>query len=198
MRDVDLVGKHFATFGKKNTGKSFLNNWLMKSATRPYLVFDPLREHTDYTEADLVVIPEYTRGDEANRELQEIIEFAIENRQHFGYIWVDEVNRFHGKGGTLDGPIGDVVDLNAHYNLGVGMIARRPVQVHTDIIELADYLFVFKLTGVNDIRKLDNISSGLGERVATLRQREFMVVYPDGSYSQMNPIRDTVQHSKGV
>lgn len=196
--NIDLSGKHFMTFGKKNTGKSYFNNWLMSNTSRPYLTFDPMLEHTDYTEEDIIVNPTETRGQEANDQLSDVIEFAISNRDDIGYLWVDEVNRFHSKGGQLTGPIGDLIDLNAHYGLSVGMIARRPVQVHTDLRELADYIFIFKLNGISDIRTLDDMARGLGEKVAQLAPREFMVLHPDGAYEKMDPIEDKIRHKKGV
>lgn len=197
MKDIDLKGKHFMTFGKKNTGKSYFNNFLMSRASRPYACFDPMEEHTDYSDKDVVIRPTERRGDEAVNQLSEAIEFAVENRDEIGYMWVDEVNRFHSKGGQLTGPLADLIDYNAHYDMGVGMIARRPVQVHTDLRELADYTFIFRLSGVSDVRTLDDMAMGLGERVAALEPREFMCLFPDGHYEKMGPINAGLNHDKG-
>jgi DNA helicase HerA-like ATPase len=198
MQEIDLSGKHFLTLGKKNTGKSYFNNWLMSQTSDPYVVFDPMREHTDYRDTDVVIHPTETRGEAANRQLRDVLDWVRDNRQHLGYIWIDEVNRFHSKGGTLDGPLGQLVDLSAHYGLGAGFIARRPVQVHTDLRELADYTFIFRLNGISDIRTLDDMARGLGERAADLDPREFLILYPDGSYKTHSPIGDRIQHEKGV
>lgn len=197
MKDIDLNGKHFMTFGKKNTGKSYFNNWLMSRTSGNYAIFDPLHEHTDYGDDDLCFRPTSTRGEEAHEQLGDFLTYVVENRDHYDFVWIDEINRFHGKGGTLDGPIGDVTDFNAHYGMGVGGIARRPVQVHTDLRDLADFTFVFRLNGVSDVRTLDDMARGLGERAASLDQREFIILFPDGSYRKADPIKDKVRHDKG-
>lgn len=198
MKEIDLDGKHFMTFGKKNCGKSYFNNWLMSKTSSPYVCFDPMREHPDYTDDDVVIRPENTRGEGANEELEEVVAWAKNNREHFGFLWVDEVNRFHQKGGQLQGPVGELMDLSAHWGMAFGGIARRPSQVHTDMRDLADYLFLFKLNGISDVRTCDDIARGLGERVASLKPREFMVVHPDGSYEKHAPIKDRLRHEKGI
>lgn len=195
---ADLSGKQVTIFGKKNMGKSYFVNYLMSKMEGNYACFDPMHEHTDYKENDLVVRPTTRRGDEAIKQLSEFVEFAVENRANFDYIVVDEINRFHSKRSELDGPIGDLVDFTEHYGMGFISVARRPVQVHVDIQELADYQFIFRLSGVNDVRRLDDISSGLGERVASLNQREFVAVGPGGNYSTQPPIDARLTHQKGV
>lgn len=198
MKDIDLTGSHVLVLGKKNTGKSYFTNYLMSISNGPYLSFDPMREHEDYGRDDIVIRPDATRGDDAVQALDDAINFLEENRDTFEWCFVDECNRFHTKGGTLDGAIGALADYNAHYGMGMCMVARRPVQVHTDLRELADWLFVFRLTGQNDVRTLDNISRGLGERAASLNPREFMVVAPSGEYWRHDPIQAKLHHEKGV
>lgn len=198
MKDIDLSGDHVLVLGKKNTGKSYFTNYLMSISSEPYLSFDPMREHEDYGPDDVVIRPSATRGEQAIEDLEDAIEFLEHNRDTFGWVFVDECNRFHSKGGTLDGAIGALADYNAHYGMGMCMVARRPAQVHTDLRELADWLFIFRLTGANDVRALDNIARGLGERAAALDRREFMVVSPDGEYWHHEPIRAQLNHSKGV
>lgn len=195
--EIDLRGKHFMTFGKKDTGKSYFNNWLMSQTSGPYAVFDPLHEHTDYSDEDIIIRPTEIRGEQAVEQLQDAVDFVRHNRSEIDYIFVDEINRFHQKGGQLTGPLGDLVDFSAHYNLAMGGIARRPVQVHTDLRELADYLFIFRLNGISDVRTLDDIARGLGERVASLQPREFMVVHPNGEYEKHSPIQGSLNHNKG-
>jgi len=195
---ADLSGKQVAVFGKKGMGKSYFVNYLMSKMGGNYACFDPMHEHTDYSGGDLIVRPTSRRGDEAKKQLSEFVEFAVENRYQFDYIIVDEINRFHSKRSELDGPIGDLVDFTAHYNVGFIFCARRPVQVHVDLQELSDYQYIFRLSGVNDVRRLDDISSGLGERAAALDEREHITVKPGGRYQVEPPIEATLDHQKGV
>jgi len=195
---ADLSGKQVAVFGKKNMGKSYFINYLMSKMEGNYACFDPMREHTDYRENDLVIQPTERRGEGAMQQLSEFVEFAVENRHNFDYIIVDEINRFHEKRGQLDGAIGDLIDFTAHYGTGLIFCARRPVQVHADLQELSDYQFIFRLSGVNDIRRLDGIASGLGERAASLEEREYICVKPGGDFATQRPVNATLSHQKGV
>lgn len=198
MKDIDLSDRHTLILGKKNQGKSYFMNYLMSISRQPYLCFDPMREHQDYSDQDLVIEPEHTRGKQAIEDLEDTLDFLRHNRDEFGMAVIDEVNRFHSKGGTLDGAIGELCDFNAHWNLGVMMAARRPASIHTDLRELSEWKFIFRLTGQNDVRTLDGISRGLGERVASLDSREFMVVDPNGSYWKHEPISAKLDHNKGI
>jgi DNA helicase HerA-like ATPase len=198
MDRTDLSGKQVAVFGKKGMGKSGFVNHLMSKMEGHYACFDPMHEHEDYKQDDLVVRPTSRRGDEAIKQLSEFVEFAVENRYKFDYIVVDEINRFHSKRSELAGPIGDLVDFTAHYNIGFIFCARRPVQVHADLQELSDYQFIFRLSGANDCRRLDDISSGLGERAASLDKYEHITVRPGGRYSIQRPIDPPSAHEKGV
>jgi hypothetical protein len=198
MDKADLNGKQVAVFGKKGMGKSYFTNYLMSKMDGHYACFDPMHEHTDYRQDDLVIRPTSRRGEEAIKQLSEFVEFAVQNRYKFDYIVVDEINRFHSKRSELAGPIGDLVDFTAHYDMGFIFCARRPVQVHVDLQELSDYQFIFRLSGVNDCRRLDDISSGLGERAAALDQREYICVQPGGRYSAQRPVDARVNHQKGV
>lgn len=199
--EIDLSNKQWLTLGKKDTGKSGFNHWLMGQMSGNYAVFDPGGEHQDYKNDDLIVRPSVLRGDEAKDQLETFVDNITDMREHFDYVIIDEVNRYHSKGGRLEGALGELVDMSAHYSdgMGVGFIARRPVQVHTDLRELSDYIFCFRLTGVNDIRTLDSISSGLGERVSQLDKYEFMVVEPNGNYFKHDPVDiSKLQHVKGM
>jgi hypothetical protein len=195
---ADLSGRQVAVFGKKGMGKSFFCNWLMSKMDGNYACFDPMHEHPDYKQDDLVVRPTTRRGDEAKRQLAEFVEFAVKNRSVFDYIIIDEINRFHDKRSDLAGPIGDLVDFTAHYDMGFIFCARRPVQVHADLQELSDYQFIFRLSGVNDVRRLDDIASGLGERAASLDEREYVAVKPGGKFSIQRPVNERLNHQKGV
>jgi hypothetical protein len=73
--------------------------------------------------------------------------------------------------------------------MAFGFIARRPVQLNTDLIELADYIFVFRLTGANDVKYLNNLTRNLGDTVQSLGQYEFVIVNPDKTYQVYNPLK---------
>lgn len=199
--NIDLRNKQFITFGQKDMGKSMFNAYLMNNTPSNYACFDPLDEHTDNKANDLVVVPKNKRGKPAKRELEQFLEIVQENRREFNYVWIDEVNRYHDKGGKLTGALGELVDFSAHWDtgMGVGFIARRPVQVHTDIRELSDYMFIFRLPGQRDRKMLNHMSKGLGDTVAELEQYEYVIYTPGGDYYKQEPVDvGAVTHRKGI
>lgn len=196
----DLRNKQLLVLGKKNMGKSGFINHLMYNMSGNYAVFDPMNEHIDYKQNDFVLVPNVKRGPEAIEQLEDFIDFVIENRDIFDAVFIDEVNRYHQKGGRLTGALGELTDLSAHYNEGMSVVfvARKPTQVHVDLRDLADYLFIFRLTGVGDIRILDDIYSGLGEKVANLEDYHYYAVTSKDIQLQQ-PIDITpLQHNKGI
>lgn len=197
MPKIDLSGRHYMTWGLKDCGKSYFNNYIMQNFQGNFAVFDTMREHNDYGQDNLRFCPSESRGDELMEQFEVFLQYVIDNRDRYDLVVVDEINRLHKKGGQLHGPLADLVDFNAHYGLGIGMIARRPTQVHTDVSEMADYHFFFRLQGKNDIDRLNHMKNGLGDSVKNLRKREYIILFPDYSFEKRAPISANVQHSKG-
>jgi len=165
---MNLLGKHWVTFGLKRSGKSNFNKWLLSQRPK-HMVFDPTDEYKGYNR----YIPDARRGDEANEELGLFLDQVVyPNKDEIDYLVLDEVNRYTHKRGTLDGAVGEAVDLNRHFGkdgMGVGFISRKPQQVHTDIRELAEYVFIFQLQGASTMKFLDEMR----EKVqATVRELE--------------------------
>ena len=189
---MDLGSKGWAVFGLRGSGKS----WFVKSvleSTPDHLIYDPLKEHTGYNK--------YTPSDRTSiDELSQVIEGPVikgvrvteENKAMFptrrvGETWkpelfvIDECNRYvYPKPTRLPKPIADLVDYGRHWNVSFGAVARRPVQFHTDLIELADVVFFFQLPGKNDNAYLESLHTGLGDTVRNLAPYHF-VAFSHGS-----------------
>lgn len=198
----DLANSHICVWGKKGTGKSGFINSLMfnlSKTAKNYAAFDPMDEHHDYGQDDrnLVVVPTNRRGEKAKEQLQDVTEFVVHNRERFDYFFVDEINRFHQKGGQLNGPVADIIDYSAHYSMSTVYVARRPSTVHTSVRDLSDWHFVFRLTGSSDVRMLDEIVRGLGEKAARLDKYQFISVSPSGDMTVNDPVDLPPNHSKG-
>lgn len=122
------------------------------------------------------------------RELEMVIAMIKDTRQ-FTLFMIDEANRFcPSKPAPLPPEVADLNDQRRHYGLSVGYIARRPCQLNQDLTELADYLIIFHLKGIRDIRYLEDISAGLGKAVLALKGYQFVLVMPDRSFRLHNPI----------
>jgi hypothetical protein len=189
---MDLGSKGWAVFGLRGSGKS----WFVKSvleSTPDHLVFDPLKEHAGYNKYTPTVR-------ESIDELEEVIEGLVikgvkvteDNKSRFptrrvGETWkpelfvIDECNRYvYPKPTRLPKRVADLVDYGRHWGVSFGAVARRPVQFHTDLIELADIVFFFQLPGKNDHAYLESLHTGLGDTVRDLAPFHF-VAFAHGS-----------------
>lgn len=100
------------------------------------------------------------------------------------------------------------------WDMGAIFMARRPAKVHTDVVEVSKYMVLLGgIKGHNDIKKLNEISTGLGDAAQDLdtpfdqdceecssspdpepcenpehRPFEFILVYPDRSWEKFGPL----------
>jgi DNA helicase HerA-like ATPase len=194
MIELDISNKSFTILGVKRSGKSTLANQLLLSYGYKALYYDTLGEspidspYDSYRPADRYSVI----------ELESVISAVIPPKNsdinkfvpHYELIIIDEANRFcPPKPAPLPPVIAECNDQNRHYHMAFGFIARRPVQLNTDLIELADYIFVFRLTGANDVKYLNNLTRNLGDTVQSLGQYEFVIVNPDKTYQVYNPLK---------
>jgi len=201
---MDLGSKGWAVFGLRGSGKS----WFVKSvleSTPDHLIFDPLREHTGYNT--------YTPSDRTSiEELSTVIEGPVikgvkvteDNKHRFptrrvGETWkpelfvIDECNRYvYPKPTRLPTPVADLVDYGRHWSLSFGAVARRPVQFHSDLIELADVVFFFHLPGKNDHQYLESLHLGLGDTVRGLEAYHFVAFSHGSEITVHAPIRPPI------
>lgn len=182
---INLHNKTFVCFGLRGSGKSTLLHHIGSSFGRKCLCYDTLGEVPPTAKYD-----SYTPYNKTYNtvELEVVIKAIVESRM-YRLLLIDEANRYcPPKPIPLPPAVADLNDQCRHYNMGVGFIARRPVQLNQDLTELSDYMFIFHLKGKNDIKALENLSEGLGQAVLKCPQYHFILVYPDRSFKLMSPI----------
>jgi len=198
---VDLTSKGWAVFGLRGSGKS----WFVKSVletTPDHLIYDPLKEHKGYNK--------YTPTDRTSiEELSKVIEGPVikgvrvteANKAMFptrrvGETWkpelfvIDEANRYIFPHPTrMPQPVADLVDYGRHWNLSFGVVARRPVQFNSTLVELSDHVFFFQLPGKNDHQYLESLHSGLGDTVRNLPPHHFVAFSHGSEITVHAPVR---------
>jgi len=183
---LKLTRKTWCVFGYKEGGKSILGKFIGSAYAEKCLYYDTLHEIPTSAK-----FHSYTpKNRQSIAELEMVIGLIKKNKRYRMFI-IDEANRFcKPKPTTLPQAVADLNDWCRHpqYNLSVGYIARRPVQLNTDLTEIADYLFIFQLGGVNDIKYLNSMRSGLGDMVQNLPKYHFVVVRPDRTWQVMTPV----------
>lgn len=184
---LDLRRKTAAIFGYKEGGKSTLAKTLAASYGEEALYYDTLHEIPK--EAPFFAYKPKITSDVG--ELETIITL-VERSKKFRMFFIDEANRFcPPKPKPLPPKVQDLNDWCRHpqYNVGVVYVARRPVQLNSDLTEICDYLIIFQLGGKNDIDYLNSMARGLGDAVESLNKWEFVIAPNKRSdFKKFNPI----------
>lgn len=187
--NIELRRKAFAIFGLRGSGKSTLMDHLAGLFPAATLLYDTLGEAPN----DAAYHVYHPKARNSAAELETVIA-AIKDGRRFQLFLIDECNRFApSKPAPLPEELADLNDQCRHYDLSVGYIARRPVQLNQDLTELSDYIFIFHLAGHSDIRYLDDMAAGLGQAVLGLKDFEFVVVLRDRSFYVSSPIQPSAK-----
>ena len=180
---LDLRGKSFGLFGLPDCGKSTLACYILSQFGATGFVYDTLNEYPSEPFDSYVPAANYNV-----KELEAVIRLV---KTQYSLVVIDEANRFcPSKPAPLPQEIANLNDWRAHYGQGlaVGYICRRPVQLHQDLTETANYLLIFRLAGKNDLGYLNDLAAGLGDQVSELDQYYFIVVDSLRRYEVCSPI----------
>ena len=177
---IDLTDKGFCIFGSRGGGKSWLVKHILDS-TPNHLIYDPMQEHQGYRR--------YVPDDrESVQELSDLVKSVVVPTKPALFI-VDEANKYVlPKPNRLPDGVNDLMDFGRHWGISVGFVSRRPVQFHTDLVELSNVLFFYGLTGNNDYHYLENLHMGLGDAVRNLGEFQFMSLSSGRDMELHNPI----------
>lgn len=185
-----VFDSHTMVFGLKKSGKSNFVQWLLtQDRYRNHLMYDLTAEHAALNR----YIPTNRRGEEAKAELNGVVERTVvgnDRDRRPDILALEEVSRFCSPNSPPPEAVYELIDMNRHYGIGILGIARRPAQVHTDMVELADNLIIFRLRGKNDRRRLNAEVSGLGDAVVELEEYEFIHVDASRDYQVVNPVEE--------
>ena len=197
---INLTGKTFGCLGLKGTGKSTLADKILTEYGAQALYYDTLHEAPLESPFDIYQPKDRYSVTELEDVIRAITPTNASTLPKYRLFVVDEMNRFApSKPSPLPRVVADLNDQCRHYLMTFGFIARRPSQLNQDLTELSDYLFIFRLTGKNDIAYLNDTSNGLGDAVLSLKNFEFVIVNPDKSFSISSPIapeKDWVSRAK--
>ena len=185
--DIDLSGKRIGIFGLQGSGKTNFTKALI-TAKEDYIIYDPLHEYNGFNRYR----PKYRDySAESQDELNAFItKYVIPTDKRPAFFLIDEANRYCPNRRPLPDMVEDLNDFNRHYDIALGFISRRPVQLNTDLVELAHYLAIFNLTGKNDYQYLESLSEGLGDAVKALPEWHYVLVDTQREYSICSPVQN--------
>lgn len=182
--------------GLQGSGKSTWTHAYIRAhlaAGHKVLIFDPMREYGKIPGAT-VYQPKAAGGDALRREFELMVSKLIiqpykRNRtQPYRLLVCEEASRYLMAGKPLPENIGWVNDTMRHMKLSWVCIARRFVQMQVDISELAHRIIIYRLAGVNDMRRLADISEGLDDAVRSLAKYHYVEVDAERRYEIRPPV----------
>ena len=189
MLTVDLSGKSTIIAGLKGSGKTNLAKHIASVDPDDVLVYDPLGEfpHYDYIE------PKQSAYPGAAEEFARILnkeKLRDPSAHPYRLLVVDEAARIAPNQKALNRDIAKFNAEHRHIPLGVVWICQRPRQLHVEIVNLADYLFIFRLPGATDATFLDNTARGLSQAVDSLDEFQYVFVDQKRSFFTIEPAPD--------
>lgn len=184
--ELALRGKRVCVFGLQGSGKTFISKFIGLHYNT--LVFDIHGEwRSDFY---YVLRPE-------NKQYGPGLlgEFGIAMHKYVfskEYKWdlliVDEASQYFPNNRPLPPEMARLNDFNRHMDLAFLCIARRPTQLHTDLTELAHFNIFFRLTGVNDMKRLRDMYPGLDDAVFRLKEHECIVYETGKRFFKLKPV----------
>lgn len=188
---IDIEGQQLVVCGHRGAGKS---TWIQNAIRdAPALVYDMNREHEGFAR----YLPDHRRDEECKAEVDGVISRLVTDADagvRPGIVVLEEANRYVPNAGSIPGAVGELVDLGRHYDTAVSdgvavmYVTRRPAQLDADVMELADYLIVYRVRGKNDKKRLNAEAPGLGDKAAQLGEYEWLLVHPDRTITHMAPV----------
>ena len=166
---VNLDNQRWLVFGMQGEGKTVLVRSILDS-TKNHIVYD--RTKHDY--------PGYVRylpnDPQSATEMNDfVMDKIIRDPNRPRLFALDEANLFiQPKPSRLPTAIQELNDLGRHLRMSWGIVSRRPSQFHSDMTELAQHIFIFRLPGPKDHASLNQFFPKLGDRAATLPKFHFL------------------------
>ena len=139
------------------------------------IVIDPNLEYKPRGNVSVFRIKDYHN---AASEVETMLTYFLESGKKPNVIICDECNVVFDKL-TLLPVTKRLVNTLRHEHIDLILSARRPVDVNITMSELARERFVFKATGVNDIKRLNEIISDLGNKANALEGHDYLHIIND-------------------
>ena len=192
------MSKRITIVGLQGSGKTQLAKKMIRDKVRKnkkVLVFDILGEYVkDKSLGNIDVFIPQDRI-EPLLEIDTVLKnyvvepYIYDKKKNYSLIVFDEASRYFINKLKLPSNMGFINDMARHIELDIICIARRFTQLNTDIVELSHYLYIFNQAGINDIKRLNELSIGLGDTVLTLNKYHYIEVNQFRQYSIKKPIK---------
>lgn len=145
------------------------------------LVVDVNKEYKPRKNLYVFEIKDYNNAEE---EVEKLIETLLKNPKMIDVMVVDESNVVFNKHVLLPNAK-RMMNTLRHVKTDVIVVARRPVDINIFLSENAQKRYIFHASGVNDIKRLNDIMQGLGDRAYALGEHDYLIVENDRSVKEV-------------
>lgn len=177
--------------GKTEYAKRVIRDHLMRDKKR-ILIFDIMDEYKPERRIDILRIKNKAQpAPEAEFCIKAMINDPKQKTGKCAYslLVIDETAQYYPNKSILPPEFSLINHTMRHIPLRLVCITRRISQIHTDLSELATQLIIFKQAGTNDIKRLNDISAGLGDAAAKLKEHRYITVNEDRTFTEHEPIK---------
>ena len=151
----------------------------LRKNSRKIICVDP---NCEYKPARGFMVYRIQDYDNAEEEFETMIRYYMTDpegrKKKPDCIIVDESNVVFNKL-TLPPYTKKLVNTLRHEKIDLIVVARRPVDVNITMSELARERYVFRVSGVNDIKRLNDIMQGLGDEALNLGVHDYFHIIDD-------------------
>ncbi len=151
----------------------------LRRNSRKIICVDP---NCEYKPARGFMVYRIQDYDNAEEEFETMIRYYMTDKEGRkkkpDCIIVDESNVVFQKL-TLPPYTKKLVNTLRHEKIDLVVVARRPVDVNITMSELARERYVFRVSGVNDIKRLNDIMQGLGDDALNLGVHDYFHIVDD-------------------
>lgn len=182
--------------GLQGSGKTYLAKRIFLDKEKRHLVIDPNDEYAGYTR----YVPKYTDDYE---KLSEEIKVAIrklvlpntwsieqleksgkEKKDRLKLLVIDEADLMLPARHNINAAIRNLIVKSRHLRLDIVFISRRPTDLNAYVMDVSDYLVVFKQVGYNALRTLRALKLDSDKAIKELdyEKHEFLLFDRERNY----------------
>ena len=167
--------------GLQGSGKTVLAKHLIAQYRKvgvSTLVIDYQHEYNGKNHTAYRITDRVNPTVEVDNVLQKLIidpyEDKIPLKRRYGHLILDETPRYFALHKPLPPAMGRINDVGRHIGIATTSIGRRFSQMHTDLVELAHEVYIFRQSGINDLRRANDMRAGLADIVGNLAPHHYV------------------------
>ncbi len=170
-----VQNKKVCVFGIQGSGKTqFVKRLILDEFKKP-IVYRMSEDFDKMLNKIHLYVPQ------PNKEMDEFEFFSkyvlnLAQQKKIDCVVIDEADLFFQSNWHINEHFRNLVLKHRHYGVSIILISRRPQDIPTVVVESSYYLVVYKLQGVNAIKKFKEIHKDLSDSIESLDYEKFNFV----------------------